>query len=82
MFETIGNAYLWGGFAIFVLLAMTIDLVILGRRKGQSVTTKEAAVWSILWIVLSFVFAALLWIYLDGSVGREITRARQRPRAD
>ncbi len=76
MFETIGNAYLWGGFAIFVLLAMTIDLVILGRRKGQSVTTKEAAVWSILWIVLSFVFAALLWIYLDGSVGREFANLK------
>ncbi len=76
MFETIGNAYLWGGFAIFVLLAVTIDLVILGRRKGQSVTTKEAAVWSILWIVLSFVFAALLWIYLDGSVGREFANLK------
>ncbi len=76
MFETIGNVYLWSGFAIFVLLALLIDLVVLDRKKGQAVTTKEAAIWSLLWILLSLIFAVLLWIYLDGSFSREFANLK------
>lgn len=76
MFETIGNAYMWTGFAIFVLLALVIDLVVLDKKKGQKVTTTEAAIWSVIWISLSFVFAGLLWVYLDGSYNRDFANLK------
>lgn len=65
MAETIGNTWMWIGFAIFVLAALAIDLVVLDKKKGQKVTSKEAAIWSLLWVSLSFVFAGLLWWYLN-----------------
>jgi tellurite resistance protein TerC len=63
--ETIGNTWMWIGFAIFVVAALAIDLVVLDKKKGQKVTSKEAAIWSLIWVSLSFVFAALLWWYLN-----------------
>ncbi len=76
MFESIGNTYMWTGFAIFVLVALVVDLVVLDKKKGQKVTTTEAAVWSVIWISLSFVFAGLLWVYLDGSYNRDFANLK------
>ncbi len=67
MFETIGNTWMWIGFAIFVVVALAIDLLVLDKKKGEKVTSKEAAIWSLIWISLSFVFAALLWWYLNAN---------------
>jgi len=76
MFETIGNAWMWTGFAVFVVLALAIDLLALDRKAGQRVSVKEAVNWSLLWISLSFVFAGLLWFYLDGSYNRELANLK------
>jgi tellurite resistance protein TerC len=78
MFETIGNAWMWTGFAIFVLIALAVDLVVLDKKKGQKVTPKEAIIWSLIWVFLSFVFAGLLWYYLDGNpaYGREFANLK------
>jgi tellurite resistance protein TerC len=76
MFETIGNAWMWTGFAIFVLVALVVDLVVLDKKAGQKVTSKEAVIWSLIWISLSFVFAGLLWYYLDGRYDREFANLK------
>lgn len=76
MFETIGTPMMWVGFTIFVIIALVVDLVLLDRKKGQKVTSKEAIVWSLVWISLSFVFAGLLWIYLDGQFNREFANLK------
>jgi tellurite resistance protein TerC len=78
MFDTIGNAWMWTGFAIFVLIALVIDLVVLDKKKGQKVTPKEAIIWSLIWVFLSFVFAGLLWYYLDthAEYGREFANLK------
>ncbi len=74
--ETIGNVWMWAGFGIFVLMALAVDLLVLDRKQGQQVTPKEAAIWSLIWIALSFVFAGLLWFYLDGSTNREFANLK------
>jgi tellurite resistance protein TerC len=71
MLETIGNTWMWVGFAIFVLIALAVDLVVLDKKKGQRVTPREAIIWSLIWVALSFVFAGLLWMYLDDTYSRE-----------
>jgi tellurite resistance protein TerC len=70
MFETIGNAWMWIGFSIFVLIALAVDLIVLDKKKGQRVTPREAIIWSLIWVALSFVFAGLLWWYLNGAYDR------------
>ncbi|TAG04998.1 MAG: TerC family protein [Betaproteobacteria bacterium] len=68
--ETIGTWWMWTGFAVFVLVAIAIDLLVMEKQGAHKVTTKEALVWSLIWFSLAFVFVALLWWYLDGSQGR------------
>ena len=70
--ETIGTWWMWAGFAVFVVLAIAVDLLALEKRGAAKVTMKEAALWSALWFSLAFVFVAVLWWYLDGSRGREV----------
>ena len=62
---------MWTGFAVFVVIAIAVDLLVMEKQGAHKVTTKEAVGWSLLWFSLAFVFVALLWWYLDGSQGRE-----------
>lgn len=69
--QTIGTWWMWVGFAAFVIVAIAVDLLVMEKQGAHKVTMKEAAWWSALWFGLSFIFAGLLWWYLDGSQGRE-----------
>ncbi|BEU98056.1 TerC family protein [Acidovorax sp. DW039] len=70
--ETIGTWWMWAGFAIFVVVAIGIDLLVMERQGAHKVTMGEALRWSILWFSLAFVFVAILWWYLDGTQGRTV----------
>ena len=74
--ESIGTWYWYTGFAIFVIVAIVVDLLVLESKGAKKVSFKEALNWSIVWIVLSFIFNALLWWYLDDKLGREIANAK------
>jgi tellurite resistance protein TerC len=68
--ETIGTWWMWAAFAVFVLLAIAVDLLVMEKQGAHKVTTREALVWSVIWFSLAFVFVALLWWYLNGTQGR------------
>jgi tellurite resistance protein TerC len=70
--ETIGTWWMWAGFAVFVVVAIAVDLLVMERQGAHQVTMKEAVRWSLLWFSLAFVFVAILWWYLDSSQGREV----------
>ena len=70
--ETIGTWWMWAGFAAFVVVAITVDLLLLEKRGAAKVTMREAAVWSLMWFSMAFVFVAVLWWYLDGAQGRAV----------
>ncbi len=70
--DTIGSWWMWAGFAVFVVIACAIDLLVLQKKGSEKVSIGQALRWSALWVGLALVFNALLWWYLDGTVGREI----------
>jgi tellurite resistance protein TerC len=74
--ETIGSPWLWGSFAGIVLVMLAIDLFVVGGGKQHRVSMREAATWSVIWVSVSFLFAAGLWWHLDGSVGREMANEK------
>lgn len=74
--DSIGTWYWYTGFAIFVVAAIIIDLLVLESKGAKKVSFREALNWSIVWVVLSFVFNALLWWYLDDKFGREIANEK------
>ena len=50
----------WIGFLVFVLVMLAIDLGAF-HRKAHVVRLREALSWSVLWIVLAFAFAGVVW---------------------
>ena len=70
--NTVGTPLLWGGFAVVVAVMLAIDLLLQGRRGSHSMTMKQAAGWSILWVTLSLLFNAAFWWYLVQTQGRAV----------
>jgi tellurite resistance protein TerC len=74
--ETIGSTSMWAGFAVFVLVATAIDLLLLRGQGDKPVPMRAALGWSAVWVAVAGVFAAGLWWHLDGSAGREVANER------
>jgi tellurite resistance protein TerC len=53
---------MWAVFIGFVLVMLALDLGVF-HRKSHTVSFKEAAVWSAVWVALSLLFSG--WIFLD-----------------
>ncbi|AXD08064.1 TerC family protein [Salmonella enterica] len=70
--NTVGTPLLWGGFAGVVVIMLSIDLLLQGRRGAHAMSMKQAAGWSILWVTLSLLFNAAFWWYLAETQGREV----------
>jgi tellurite resistance protein TerC len=57
-------------FNLFILLMLALDLGVF-HRKAHTVTIKEAAVWSVVWIVLALLFNAGVFIVAGHTTGLE-----------
>ena len=74
--ETVGTWWMWLGFSGIVVVMLAVDLFVVGAGRSHRVTIKEAAGWSVVWLSVAMVFAAGLWWYLDGAVGRDVANAK------
>ncbi len=74
--ETIGSWWMWTGFAVFVVIACAVDLLVLQKKGSERVSIGQALRWSALWVALALVFNGLLWWYVDGEAGREVANAK------
>jgi tellurite resistance protein TerC len=54
--------WLWVGFNLFVLALLALDLGVF-LRKAHAVSTKEAAIWSVVWITLSLLFNGVIYLF-------------------
>ncbi|WP_336218254.1 TerC family protein [Citrobacter amalonaticus] len=70
--NTVGTPLLWGGFAVVVVIMLAIDLFLQGRRGAHTMTMKQAAAWSLVWVTLSLLFNAAFWWYLVQTEGRAV----------
>jgi tellurite resistance protein TerC len=67
--HTIGTPGLWLAFSLLVVVALVIDFVVLRAGGAHKVSFKEAALWSVAWIVLAMLFNLGLWYWLEGHAG-------------
>ena len=58
------SIWLWIGFNLFVLAMLALDLGVF-HRKSHVVSGKEALTWSLVWISLSLVFNAGIYLFWD-----------------
>lgn len=67
--ETIGSPLLWSAFAVLVVLALLVDLVLMRHGGPHKVSFREAAWWSAGWVVLALAFNAGLWWWVSQQAG-------------
>lgn len=70
--NTVGTPLLWGGFAVVVVIMLAVDLLLQGRRGAHTMSMKQAAAWSLVWVSLSLLFNAAFWWYLATTQGRAV----------
>ncbi|MEG0232288.1 MAG: TerC family protein [Hafnia sp.] len=70
--NSIGSPLLWGSFAVIVVIMLAVDLLLQGRRGATTMTLRQAAIWSLVWVSLSLLFNAGLWWYLSETMGRAV----------
>jgi tellurite resistance protein TerC len=78
---TIGTPLMWTLFSAFVMVALAVDFFALNRQGAHKVSMREAAAWSVLWIVVSFLFVGWLWWHLGGLGDDEAARATANVKA-
>jgi len=62
----IGTPLMWSLFAAFVLIALLVDFFALTKQGAHRVSIREATIWSLIWVAVSFVFVGWLWWHLGG----------------
>ncbi len=63
---SIGTPLLWSLFAAFVVVALLVDFFALNRQGAHKVSMREAGIWTLIWVAVSFAFVAFLWWRLGG----------------
>jgi tellurite resistance protein TerC len=69
---TIGTPALWGGFLVFVLVMLALDLGVFHRRS-HTISLKEAAIWTGVWIALALLFNLGVWLKFGAAPALEFT---------
>lgn len=69
-----GTPLMWSLFAAFVFVALCVDFFALNKQGAHRVTIKEATIWSLIWVAVSFVFVGWMWWHLGGASGEPALR--------
>ncbi|MEY2633704.1 MAG: hypothetical protein RIR00_2358 [Pseudomonadota bacterium] len=67
--DPISNPWLWTAFVTVILGMLALDLLLVGGGRQHRVSLREAATWSLIWVGVSLLFAAGLWLYLSRTAG-------------
>jgi len=70
--QTVGEPWMLGVFFLIVILMICVDLFTLGRKGDSKVSTREALIWSVVWITVAMLFNLWLYFYLGDKYGEEI----------
>ena len=64
------SLWLWVGFGALILIMLSLDLGLF-NRKSHSVTYRESAIWSSVWVSLALIFAGVVFWHLGKQKGVE-----------
>ena len=62
--------WVWVAFNLFVLAMLAVDLLVF-HREAHEVRLKEAASWSVVWVLLALVFGAGVYVRMGPEAGLE-----------
>ena len=64
------QVWLWTGFNAFVLAMLAVDLFVF-HREAHEVRSREAAIWSAVWVTLALLFGAGVYHFMGPQRGLE-----------
>ena len=64
------NPWIWGAFFALVAFFLALDLFVF-HRKAHTVSMREAAAWTAVWVVLGLGFGGLVWIWQGSTAAGE-----------
>jgi tellurite resistance protein TerC len=70
MEPAVDQLWLWIGFNAFVLAMLAVDLLIF-HKEAHEVRVREAATWSVIWIVLALLFGVAVAQFMGREAGLE-----------
>jgi len=76
MIDSIGTPSLYLSFSLLVAILLAVDFFILKHEGEHRVSTREAAIWSLIWVSIALAFGLWFWWYLRDIVGEEVARTR------
>ena len=78
--QSSGSFFMWALFAGFTLVALLIDFFAMSKQGAHRVSTRESAIWSLVWVGVSLAFMGWLWWHLGGAgtdeAGRSLANAK------
>lgn len=76
MLESVGTPTLYLSFTAFVVVMLAIDFFGLKTSGDHKVSTKEAAIWSLIWISVALAFGGWFYWYLESIAGPVVAKAK------
>lgn len=74
--DTVGNLGLYGVFFTLVFALLLVDLISFKQNPDGKVSTKQAAIWSLIWVGVASLFGAGLWVYLKQTATVELANTK------
>jgi tellurite resistance protein TerC len=65
------NVPLYAWLAVFGIIAVMLAVDLFAHRKAHVIAVREAAVWSIIWVVIGIAFGAVIWNTAGAEYGRQ-----------
>jgi tellurite resistance protein TerC len=64
--SSIGTPLMWTLFGGLVLVSLALDFFAMNRQGAHKVSMREAGLWSLIWVAVSFAFVGWMWWHLGG----------------
>jgi tellurite resistance protein TerC len=72
---------MWTLFTAFVVFCLFVDFFAMNRQGAHKVSMREAMIWSVIWVGVSFVFVGWMWWQLGGLSGDPVLEATANAKA-
>lgn len=71
-----GTPILYLGFSVLVVLLLAVDFVLLRAQGSHKVSVREAALWSVVWVLAAAAFGGWFWWHLNGQYGVDVANQK------
>lgn len=71
-----GTPILYLGFSALVVLLLAVDFVLLRAQGSHKVSVREAALWSVVWVLAAATFGGWFWWHLNGQYGADVANQK------